>query len=123
MCQHPSQDMKPRGNKASKWWTCNLCQSRWTRRTADAQDEQAALNLPLTPEDLVAFGRFSARQYGDVMMNEEDYCQWVLATADTEPDSCPQLHRFAQFLREAEGQPMQVSLAGQMSSDGEWSSP
>ena len=31
LCHHPTAEMKRRGNK-TKWWTCNLCKSRWERQ-------------------------------------------------------------------------------------------
>ena len=73
MCQHPVESMIPRGNKTSKWWTCQKCQSRWARlETPDipfAQDQ-----------DLILFGKHAGTSYQEMLQQDPEYCNWVLET-------------------------------------------
>jgi len=90
----PHHQMKARGNRNSKWWTCLECQSRWDRYTY-VETDQAPQGT-----DVLTFGCHQGRMFEDVMLSEMTYCEWILQTIENEPDTCPGLRRFAMYLTE-----------------------
>ena len=94
MCQHESKYMKGRGDKKSMWWTCISCQSRWERRPLDT----IPMTGPTTDKEVLTFGKCVGQTYLQTATKNQDYCQWILQTADGDGDTSPQLKRFAQYL-------------------------
>ena len=94
MCQHPAESMIPRGNKTSKWWTCQKCQSRWVR-----------LETPDVPvvqdQDLILFGKHAGSTYWEMLHQDPGYCNWVLETVQNsgqEIEGATHLQRMAQYI-------------------------
>ena len=73
----PRDAHDPRGNKTTKWWICQQCQSRWARlqplevtpRHGVAQDK-----------DLVIFGKHAGSTYAQMLQREPLYSDWVRDT-------------------------------------------
>ena len=76
MCRHPENHMIPRGNKTTKWWLCQQCQSRWARLQPSEVTPQHGLPQD---NDLVIFGNHAGSMYAEVLQ-EHQYCIWVLET-------------------------------------------
>ena len=123
--------MKARGNKNSKWFTCAHCQSRWERlemtgAAASTSDlAAAAAEQPIHERDLVGFGKFAALSYRQLLDQQPEYCEWVLSTIDTEPDSCPALFRLGNFLNAVMTgtHSLDVSISTPCDSEDEWAQP
>jgi len=96
MCHHPTPEMKRRGNKA-KWWTCNLCKSRWERIIPEIPQ-----GVP-TDQELMMSGTHAGKTYRHIWENELQYTHWVRLTADTNPEGAdPQIYRLAAYLARKE---------------------
>ena len=96
VCNHPTAEMKRRGNKV-KWWTCHLCKSRWER------------HLPVIPtgvptdREIMTNGPHAGKSFHHIWENEHQYNHWVRLTADTHPEGMdPALYRLAAYLARKE---------------------
>ena len=96
VCNHPTAEMKRRGNK-TKWWTCNLCKSRWERTFPEIPQ-----GVP-TDREIMTNGPHAGRSFHYLWENEHQYNQWVRLTADTHPEGMdPALYRLAAYLARKE---------------------
>ena len=124
VCQHPLMAMKARGNKTQKWWTCNLCQSRW---------ERVPLDLPaptMEPRDIdvMQIGKYQGKTFQEIYETQGHYCQWVLQTVDCEPSSSQHLKRLASYIvsreqREAHAQIPSSAPQHRMDQDSDFEYP
>ena len=96
MCNHPTSDMKRRGNKM-KWWTCTLCLSRWERLQVVAPQ-----GVPRGREVLLQ-GPHAGKTFQDIHETEPQYAHWVRLTAETSAEEAsPQVMRLAAYLQTRE---------------------
>ena len=96
MCSHPTAEMKRRGNK-TKWWTCNLCKSRWERLVPENPQ-----GVP-TDREVMMSGPHAGKTFRHLWENEHQYTQWVRLTADTHPEGAdPAIYRLAAYLTRKE---------------------
>ena len=94
-CQHPTDRMKRAGNKAAKWWTCQQCQSRWTRMSLE---DAVPTGIPRGSE-ILFFGKHVGKTFAHVFDNLPSYAQWVIRTAQEHGEEAqPQLLRLAKYL-------------------------
>ena len=93
MCQHPTENMKARGNAKALWWFCEKCASRWHRQAVSEVNQSVE---PRT-EDLITFGKHAGKKYVEVYMHEPKYCEWVMETV-AEGEASPELARLAHFI-------------------------
>ena len=88
LCDHPDASMKRGANDnrksggGIKWWTCDLCKSRWER----VPMATIAPNMQETPKDtdILTQGRYMGSTYLDVITNDWTYCEWVVTTSQQE---------------------------------------
>ena len=103
MCNHPTAEMKRRGNKA-KWWTCQLCQSRWERIIPEIPT-----GFP-TDDELMLIGQHAGKSFLHIWNFEHQYVHWIRLTAETTPGDVrlggpgvePQIYRLAAYLEQKE---------------------
>ena len=103
VCVHPTAEMKRRGNK-TKWWTCQLCKSRWERITPEYPT-----GFP-TDEELMLSGQHAGKSFLHIWNFEHQYVHWVRLTAETNPGDVrlggpgvdPQIYRLAAYLEQKE---------------------
>ena len=103
VCNHPTAEMKRRGNK-TKWWTCQLCKSRWERITPEYPT-----GFP-TDEELMLSGQHAGKSFLHIWNFEHQYVHWVRLTAETNPGDVrlggpgvdPQIYRLAAYLEQKE---------------------
>ena len=116
MCQHPTEDMKRRGNKTSNWWTCKTCHSRWERLSLPGFEETIRQSLPT---DVVVFGKHVGRTFKQVYEEDPQYCQWCVTTQQQQSDVLPGLDRFATWVQQVE---IRIAECGIMEtvSDSSW---
>ena len=93
LCSHPTDQMRKRGNKGGRWWTCLSCRSRWERIPLDAEQ----LSREPQDSDLVTFGKYSGKTYLSVI-DDLSYCQWVMMTAESDEETSQGLRRLAKYL-------------------------
>ena len=92
ICEHPTADMKRRGNGKSKSWTCQACLTGWKRLPLNHSENPQ-------PTDIVTFGRHKNRTFEDIATEFPDYARFIVTTADEEPDQSANFLRLANFLR------------------------
>ena len=97
MCNHPDDKMMQRGNRMNKWWTCELCLSRWQRLD---QVEVTNVGTDVHHQDLMTFGTHTGDTYQSVYMNDKGYCNWVYKTIAEDPRTSGGLQRFHKYLEE-----------------------
>ena len=97
MCQHPVSQMKARGNKQSKWWTCMGCQSRWKRLDLDSAEPTGGP----TADEVVTFGKYQGATFATVAQDTM-YCHWVRMTLENGDEAAPGMERLAIYLTELE---------------------
>ena len=120
MCSHPHNEMKKRGNKVAKWWTCNLCHSRWDRPEAPAgsftaaemcvkgwtaQHKPTPAAIPMNSKDpmdhtVITFGMYVGDTYQEVWNKNRGYLDWLETTyrmpsGPKECHACPQFEELA----------------------------
>jgi hypothetical protein len=96
MCNHPTSEMKRRGNK-TKWWTCNQCKSRWERIIPEFPQ-----GIP-TDRELMLSGIHAGKTFLHILETEHQYTHWVRLTAETNPEGAePQIYRLAAYLARKE---------------------
>ena len=98
ICQHPEKDMKRRGNRKSRWWTCDLCQTRWERRTVDS----VLMTGPVGGNEILLTEKYLCKTFNSVMLSDPSYCQHAVASAEQEPSTHQSMRRFAQYIAETE---------------------
>ena len=103
VCDHPQTNMKPRGNGKDIWWTCDLCLSRWDR-IAITQYENPG---PPKDSDRALFGKHTGRTYLEIFRMDQQYCDWVLRTAESGDEASPELIRLAKWIASREFQLVQ----------------
>jgi hypothetical protein len=107
MCNHPTSEMKRRGNKKNTkggtWWTCSLCLSRWER-----MDLPTETGNPKSTEIMLT-GPHEGKTFQEIWENEHQYCHWIRLTADTNPPETnpdsrnnQQIYRLAHYLHQME---------------------
>ena len=92
-CLHQEQCMKWRANKHAAWWTCVACGSRWEGHTLG---KFTPMDEPEGSE-LVLFGKHAGKTFQWVANNVPKYLEWVVMTADNDPDCCESLTRLARW--------------------------
>lgn len=102
VCQHPSDRLQARGGRnQDRWWTCMACQSRFDR--IPLEEFEPKMGDTTTDHDLLTFGTHMGHTYRQVWDRNQNYCQWILQTAEN-GDSSQQLRRFAQYVARMEQQ-------------------
>ena len=100
LCQHPTNQMKGRGNKGENlWWLCQACGSRWERIPLSRYEPQR--DNPLCDLDLITFGRYTGHTYLSVWQLDKPWCQIQMMFAEQE-DASYLNKRFAQYLVQKE---------------------
>jgi hypothetical protein len=113
LCQHPSDKMFARGGRGElKWWTCIACGTRWARIPLSHYELHSAGQS--NGNDLVTFGMHAGKTYNTVYHKHQQYCEWVLQTAETGDDPSPQLIKFARYLATKEARDPNDIPAGRM---------
>ena len=96
MCNHPTAEMKRRGNKM-KWWTCTLCLNRWERLPLMVVDG------PPTAKEIVIQGPHAGKTFREIQRTEHQYAHWVRLTAEASAEEAsPQVIRLAAYLQTRE---------------------
>ena len=103
VCDHPTSEMKRRGNK-TKWWTCHLCKSRWERIIPEYPQ-----GFP-TDDELMLSGQHAGKSFLHIWNFEHQYVHWTRLTAETNPGDVrlggpgvdPQIYRLAAYLERKE---------------------
>ena len=95
MCQHPEHAMTRRGNQAQRSWICVDCLNRWERLDF-SEINQTGLEPSHT--DLLSFGKYMGSTYQEVYLNDQEYCQWAMATVAVESSTSLPLRQFATYI-------------------------
>ena len=112
VCQHPSDLMHGRGGRGEKkWWSCQLCGTRWER--IPLVNLEAKTELP-GPMDRITFGKYMGKTYQTVHLQHPEYCDWILRTAETGDSPSQQLLRLARYLATKEARSTEDIPAGRM---------
>ena len=82
MCQHPTDKMKPRGNRGDKWWICTACLSRWDRLDHMAVNTINDMNLADRDRNILQFGKHMGSTFLEVYQQDPEYCRWIVQTVD-----------------------------------------
>ena len=101
-CTHPDTMMTRHGNLHNKWWICKMCQSRWTRVPLG----EAFVGEP-TDEEVVLFGKYTGSTFLEVYGKDKKYLNFVIQTAESEPEAQAPLRRLAQYAVSKEFQNLQ----------------
>ena len=96
-CSHPDQQMIPRANKTSKWWTCKACNSRWER-----EDLPVAKEGPPQGDERMLLGKHAGRTFCWIYDQEKTYAQWALQTVESGDMIDKQLARLARYVASRE---------------------
>ena len=91
--------MIARGNAKTKWWTCQLCLSRWAKL---APGEVTAQTRMPQDQDLVIFGKYTGSNYLETFQ-DATYCNWIMDTVENESgmmktETSEQFQRLAQYI-------------------------
>ena len=62
-------------------------------------EERITVATPPTGSDLVNFGKHSDKKYKEILEECPSYAEWILTTADKNPESSWRLKRLAQWLK------------------------
>jgi hypothetical protein len=114
LCQHPSETMLGRGGRGEQqWWYCQACGNRWKRIPLSKYALLSAGTVP-SGNDILCFGKHLGKTCATVYKLYPEYCEWILKTAETGDDPCPQLMRFAKYLATKETPNPENIPAGRM---------
>ena len=98
LCQHPSEQLKPKSNKKDgkgiDWFVCLGCASRWERMKLTDVEPKSQM---FTDKDLVTFGDYLGKTYSDVWRDPVT-AQHIIRTAEIEKSASPALKRLALYL-------------------------
>eukprot|EP00971_Amphidinium_carterae_P352038 6492395-Amphidinium_carterae.2 len=84
VCGHPNQQLKPRANAKTKWWTCLACGMRFQRFQWQDQPPHA--------QEKMGMGRHRDLSFEEI---PDDYAQWAIREYEANGESMhPQLLRF-----------------------------
>ena len=117
VCIHPTTYLAKRSNTrwdyknnkqvGQNWFTCTKCLSRWERLPYKEVSQKADAWRATHQEKgqtIVNFGRYKDQNttFEEIWMNDQQYANWVVSTADSETHPGEQLKELAAWFTQAQ---------------------